>query len=221
MRRHRPPRQARSRKTLDRLVDGTEALLEAKHFDELTVVQIAKHAASSVGAFYGRFKDKQALLHYLDERMEQDAVKHWDAFFDAERWRGATVSDVLREFASVSVKAHRRRKGVLRTVFLRLRSRADAESRNRARRLNEHVVTRATQLLLARRSGIGHPEPESAVRFALFQFGAALREAVLFEDLGLFPLRLKDAELVEALTWGLCSFLRVKRVRHNGGGPRR
>ncbi len=43
-------------------------LLEEKLFEEISIAEIVEQAGCSVGAFYGRFKDKNSLLMALDER---------------------------------------------------------------------------------------------------------------------------------------------------------
>ena len=69
----RPPRQARSQETLDRILDAAEALVAEKGFGDATVADIARRAESSVGAFYARFKDKEGLLYALYERYFEQA----------------------------------------------------------------------------------------------------------------------------------------------------
>src|SRR3954447_2000622 len=86
----RPPQQSRSRATLDRLLDATAALLAEKPFDEMTVAEIARRAGTSVGAFYGRFPDKDALLDSFDERFFNLARASCDEFFDSTAWREAS-----------------------------------------------------------------------------------------------------------------------------------
>ena len=58
----RPPQQARSQLTLSRILDATEAILAEKSWEDAGVAEIARRAGSSVGAFYSRFRDKDALL---------------------------------------------------------------------------------------------------------------------------------------------------------------
>ena len=61
------PVQARSVASYERLVAATRAVLEEKSFDEATVAEIAARAGLTVGAFYARFEDKEALLRHLEE----------------------------------------------------------------------------------------------------------------------------------------------------------
>ena len=54
----RPPQQARSQETLNRLLDAAEQLVAEKGFDDTPVAEVARRAGSSVGAFYSRFREK-------------------------------------------------------------------------------------------------------------------------------------------------------------------
>ena len=63
-----PPQQVRTHATLGKLLDAAESLLDEKSWSEISVAEIAAKADSSVGAFYRRFSDKDALLHSIHER---------------------------------------------------------------------------------------------------------------------------------------------------------
>ncbi len=62
------PRQDRSVKTQQALLDALDRLLQTCSFEELTVAQIAAEAGLTTGAIYRRFKDKRALLEASFER---------------------------------------------------------------------------------------------------------------------------------------------------------
>src|SRR5690606_36160352 len=63
-----PARQARSRRTQEKLLAAAERLLARRVLDSLTVADIAGEAGVSVGAFYARFEGKQALVPLLGAR---------------------------------------------------------------------------------------------------------------------------------------------------------
>jgi AcrR family transcriptional regulator len=60
-----PTKQARSRKTRDALIAAAWKLLKAHPWQDISINDIVKMADSSVGAFYSRFSDKEALLEAL------------------------------------------------------------------------------------------------------------------------------------------------------------
>ena len=62
------PKQARSERTLQRLLDAAEALIKEKGHAAVSIPEIARRAGSSVGGFYARFRDKNELLRALEER---------------------------------------------------------------------------------------------------------------------------------------------------------
>jgi AcrR family transcriptional regulator len=73
----REPQQARSRKTLGRLVEAAHTLLSREGPDGLTVTGIAKRAGASVGSFYARFDGKEELIRYVGEAALAEALGNW------------------------------------------------------------------------------------------------------------------------------------------------
>ena len=67
-----PVKQTRARKTRDKLLAAGFKLLRRKHFDDLSVADLAKTAGCAVGSFYLRFVDKdQYFLAIAEVRREQ------------------------------------------------------------------------------------------------------------------------------------------------------
>ena len=64
-----------------------------KGFEDTPVSEIVPRASSSVGAFYARFDDKDALLHALAVRFVDQAMATADAALDPTRWEGAQASE--------------------------------------------------------------------------------------------------------------------------------
>ena len=76
LRRPLPTKQDRSRRTRDALIAATWKLLQAQPWPAISINEIVRLASSSVGAFYSRFTDKEALLEalaaqWLEERWLQ------------------------------------------------------------------------------------------------------------------------------------------------------
>jgi AcrR family transcriptional regulator len=161
----RAPHQDRSRKTLERLLDTAEALLQERGFDNVSVAEIAQAAGSSVGAFYARFRDKNGLLHHLHERFCEEAMATADAALDPARWEGATVTEILAALIAFLEEDLRERGGMFRAFLLV--GHADPRFQERDRRTGEHVLARLTALLLERRAEIAHPDPAFAIAFGM------------------------------------------------------
>jgi AcrR family transcriptional regulator len=215
----RPPRQARSRATLDRLLAAAEALLAEKHFAGATVSEIVARAGSSVGAFYARFPDKEALLECFDERFFASARAQWDAFLAPPRWEGASLADVVSEIVLLLVRKNRANKALLRALALYYRSRPDPRFRDRAARTNDYVLAKVGARLRAR-PGITHPDPALAVGLGLQMVAAALREQILFDE-GYVARGIDDDTLARELARAWLAYLAPGGTHAHAPGSRR
>lgn len=209
----RPPQQARSRETLDRLLDAAEALVAEKGFDDTPVAEVARRAGSSVGAFYSRFKDKEGLLHALYERWLFEATATADAALDPERWDGATVPEVLSSVVRFLVQIYREQGGLMRAFALR--HHVDPEFRARQERLSNYVSDRLTALVLARRNEIRHRDPERACAFGHTIIMSTLESVMLFGDLRKDPPAPDDEEFASELTAVYLAYLGVPHRSHS------
>lgn len=192
-----PPQQSRSQETLDRILDAAEIVLESKVFSEATLAEIMDQAGVTVGAFYRRFPDKDALLHHLDERLFAELYARADAVLTPDRWDGAPLADVIAAFTAEAVALYRSRRGLLRSLFLR--SRIDPVIAASARQLNAHLLARLGAVLGARSSEIRHPDPERAIALGYMIVIGGLRETVLFGEVWPAPSAADGADLADEL----------------------
>lgn len=203
----RQPLQERSRRTLERLLDATERLLATRRFEEIAVEEIVRAARTSVGAFYGRFRDKEALLPALYARYDRALDARLAA---AERRRtGQDLESAAAWIAREFLRGYREQTNLMRALAIYARTRPEEiDVETRARRERQHALF--TGALLAHRARIRHPDPERAVAQALFFAVAALRDKVLFGDsTHAAALALADGELVRA-----CARLIVAYLTH-------
>jgi AcrR family transcriptional regulator len=180
--RFRPPQQTRSQETLDRILDAAERVLEEKSFTEATLAEIMERAGVTVGAFYRRFPDKDALLHLLDERFFREMNERGNELLDPGHWQGASIADILTEFAHTAVAVYTAKRGVARSVFLR--ARVDPVIQATAREVNARFIGRLCSLLLdpSRGAEVTHPHPERAIALGFMMFFGALRETTVFGE---------------------------------------
>jgi AcrR family transcriptional regulator len=85
-----PVKQGRSQKTRDRLLAAGFKLLRRKHFDELSVAEIARAAGCAVGSFYQRFFDKDQYFLALAEMRRAQSREHLRTWYD-----GATLDTLV------------------------------------------------------------------------------------------------------------------------------
>jgi AcrR family transcriptional regulator len=172
-----PPRQTRSQRTLERLLDATALLLEKNRFDDLRVPAIAKQAKLSVGAFYARFKDRNAVLHALHHQYCEATYQEADASLAPDRLEGANVADIVRMYVGHMRDLMERKHGFLRAVFEQMRT--DSELHARQEALRSYSARRVINLLIARSDQIGHPDTERSAEFAVTLIYSVLRTRVL------------------------------------------
>jgi AcrR family transcriptional regulator len=204
----RPPRQARTQESLEQMLDAAEQLLADKRFEDVHVAEIASRADTSVAAFYRRFKDKDALLHALHERLCEEAFATADDALASERWAGARIREVLETIVPFLVQVLQGRESLDLAIYQR--GLTDAAMRERSNRLTRYVMEGLSRLLLERRDEIGHREPERAVSFALVQMVALLAQTYTAGLRDVALVRMSDDDLTHELIEGCLAYLRVR-----------
>ncbi len=204
----RPPQQARTHETLNRLLDAAEAILSEKGFDATGIAEIAERGGSSVGGFYRRFADKQALLHALHERFCEEARATAEVALEPERWAVASTAEIVPEFVDFLVRTYREREGLLRAFLLRGIS--DPPVRERTRGLFEFIAAKLAHLLEQRVGEIAHRDPAFGAAFALHVVLGTLNHTVL----GPTRFELSDDRISAELTHVFLAYLGVRNPAH-------
>jgi AcrR family transcriptional regulator len=207
------PKQARSEATLQRIVNATEKLLTRYRLDEITIAEIVRNADSSVGAFYGRFPDKEALLEYIDEVYARKALAAWADFLDPHRWAGKPLRSMVSAIISRMMRSHREKSGVARALYLYVRTGAPPALVARAQAINHKVEGLIVKLLMHRRRELRPRNAPAAIRTATMFTVSAIREAVLFGDLNLHTHCANDEQLIRELTQAFCTYVQTALPR--------
>lgn len=204
----RRPLQERSRRTLERVLDATEELLELRPFEDIAVSAIVKAAGTSVGAFYSRFRDKEALLPVLYERYGKRVGERAARHREERPWEGLDLEGVIRWLVSELAQFFQERKFLMRAVTLHARTRPDKIGEE-ARSTRDQQMSFLREAVLGCRAEIGHPEPERAVDFAIFMAASACRELILFADAPHAALlATQHAELAEEVVRQMLAYLK-------------
>jgi AcrR family transcriptional regulator len=214
----RPPRQARTHQSLERLLDVAEMLLRDKDFDDIHVRDIADRAGTSVAAFYRRFKDKDALLHALHERSCEEAFATADDAFSSERWQASDIAEILFAIFPFLIEVLQPNASLYRAIYQRAIS--DEGMRERSMKLSRHVVSRLSDLLIARSDEIHHPNPSAAVPFSLIQANALLVQhyTVGIRDIG--AVEMSNDLIARELTTSCLAYLGVANPHASFEGDR-
>lgn len=173
--------QDRSRRTLQGILEAAERLMVARPFSELAVAEIAREARVSIGSFYARFSDKQALLGAVFERDIHNQRSLFDELLSPERWQGTALVRILRQTFPLILASYRQRQGLIRAYLEE--AWIDVRFRETWAESGAFVVDRVTQLVLARRAEIDHPHPERAVRLGLEMVFATLVHRIRMREM--------------------------------------
>lgn len=193
-----PSAQARSQQTYERILDATEALMAKRRFADITVGEIVRKAKSSVGAFYTRFPDKDALLGCLYERHRQARVDLIDKLLAPENWEECTLAEILREVLPLIVVGYRHEQGLMRVLL----ERASQDKRFRATwdQLGKHIILRVQELVRLRRHEVSHPDPDVGVECGLTIVFSTMALKIQFNEIDDSATEVITQELIRMLT---------------------
>ena len=220
----RPRRQKRSRASFDRMLDAAETLLGDRSFDELTIADVVRRAKSSVGAFYTRFSNKDALLDALYQRHQEQAIATMERHLAPEQWESASVEQIVTQIVAFAVRFHRTHRGLLRALVLRGYQKPDWRYQHPKSR-GQLGVARVGALMATRQQEINHPDAKLAGSLGFLSLLAVLREKILFGDSTASALRISGRQLEEELVHAYLAYLGVpqtkpsKRARGDAGRP--
>ena len=205
------PKQARSEKTLVRLLDAAEALIAEKGHRAVSIPDIARRAESSVGGFYARFRDKNELLRALEERHFLEILARVERLADASRWADAPTAAIV-EAAVAELVANTRERRPLIAAFLAnaLDDRVLLEGGLRFRRT---VEERLGALFLQRRDEMTHPDPPLAIELAIQTAFAIMQQHVLLEETHAAGHTLSDGELRREIATLVLRYLGIEPRR--------
>lgn len=174
------PLQDRSKRTLEAILDATEALLEERPFDKISIPEIILKAGSSTGSFYARFPAKDALLPALYARYHATLPERLARVRRSLERRPHTLAETARrvidEFAAVSED----RRNLMRALTLYARARSDEIEPIIGERTSLHAEI--VEIFRPFEREIRRRDWKNAVRSGLYVVGSAIREAVLFPD---------------------------------------
>jgi AcrR family transcriptional regulator len=199
-----PPRQRRARETEQALLGAGRELLAQRDFAAVSVAQIAAACQVSVGAFYGRFRDKMAYFEALRTLVIEETAESVKRYLAQQRWEDVATRTVLEKamrFLVVGVIANR---GVIRASLRHASTRPEEWLPHRQ---NGDAVVERMVLLLVPRLSLPATEAEQRVRFAMQAVFSVLVNAVLNES---GPFHLEDERLPGEMTRMLTGYLGVE-----------
>lgn len=99
------PSQARSRVTVDALIEATARILVRESFDKASTNRIAEAAGVSIGSLYQYFPSKEALVAAVIDRHKQDLMQvARDVLAEVA---ALPLEEAVRRLVTVAIEAHR------------------------------------------------------------------------------------------------------------------
>lgn len=204
----KPSLQARSRATQDRILSATADLLRELPFDQISIRRIVRDADTSIGSFYARFRDKDALLPVLFAEYEarldrqlatlRNALSKAESLDEVSRLIVAHFVDMLGDIPNLSralFEYATRTSNPIETGQLGLRR----------HRQYAFVLER----ILTFEDEITHADPQRAADLGLYFVTVTVRNRLLYPTLPSTQLlRISKRELKEELARMLTGYLR-------------
>lgn len=199
---YREPKQDRSARTLHRIVEAAERLLDGREFSEVSVHDISAEAGTSVSSFYARFPDKNALLHAVFERFSAEMRGRVEAFHAEFQGKEATLEQLVAAVIETYMDVWQRKRGLIQT--LTTAERGDAILFERRRALDTEVALRFRDECLRLKPELAERGFGRAFEVALPSLAGAIRSAVDRPDLfGGRTLHSREALVAELTAIGL------------------
>jgi AcrR family transcriptional regulator len=168
-----PAHQARSRESLARLLKAAAEVLNKDGLERATIPRIAAKAGLSPATIYRRFPDKDSLMREVCLRLLEENYKNSKKLMTAERWKAMPLAQMSRAVIGMTLKGHHLHRGLLRALLFFSLQHPDAAFVRKCDELEWKTFQDVAELLLTRRSEIHHPDPKSAVKFAMLMVGIA------------------------------------------------
>jgi AcrR family transcriptional regulator len=205
------PCQQRSRDSQERILRAAEALIKTKGFEALTTAEVVRRSRTSIGTLYARFGDKTALLHAVQDRVqdrEEALIRQKMAEVD---WDSLTLEECvcrLLEIKRAATKGNDR----LFEAFV-VHGATDPIVRAQGYRHKAVIEGLEVEKLMRHAAEIGHADAETASRVASRLAQAAQEEHVQRSLSGVeFPAAAPPDLLLEKLAEVIIAYLNTPDV---------
>lgn len=193
------PRQARSRATVDTILEATARVLVKQGFDGLTTNAVAAAAGVSIGSLYQYFPNKEALVSALiDRHMEE---MNTAVLAELTRVAKLPVAEAVRCVVELTIRAHAIDPELHRVLTEQV---PRVGKLARLREVDEISHRMVAGVLAARKNEVAIRDPDLAAFILVSAIESVVHRAAL-----LYPQRLRDPRLVDETTLLVTRYLGV------------
>lgn len=162
---------------MGRMLDAAEALFAAGGSDAVTVEAVVREANTSVGAFYGRFGDRDGLLAAMHDRFLESLSAVAATAVQAAA-RRPTLREAVATFVQHALPAARKyRESILFFVAV---SATDTPLRRQGLAANPQFAAAFAAVVMPHLVAKGHPRGELAADFAFRMLFALFVQRAMF-----------------------------------------
>jgi AcrR family transcriptional regulator len=177
----KPPSQKRSRESQRRMLDAAEVVLAKYGLEGAILPRIAAEAGISAANVYRRFRDKDALMAAVFQRLRERSSAGTAAQVNLEMVRPIGLVQFARNIIEGLIRNYRKDSGLSRATVQYSEQHWGAEFVRKTRASEAQSFQKMVDTFMIWRDEIKHPDPEQGVRFGFVMIALVLRELILFE----------------------------------------
>ena len=180
------------------MVKAAEKLFAQQGIPETSVQQIVETAGVSIGAFYQRFENKDALIHTIFNLLEDEIAVITSAIAPTKI---RTLEKTIQLFTASSIQFYADRRGVFLALLLAVRK--NPGIREYVSNLRSAVGEIYIEALAEHKAEIGHKRFKKATAMSMRILHAYLDQSIIWADYPASEANLEykvsDRELVQVL----------------------
>lgn len=192
---YHPPRQKRSRKSLERFLDAAESLIREHGFDELNVNDVAKGAGFSVGGLYSRFPTKTCLLSAVRGRFLERQRVALSAEFQAGMGLQSSLASALERAIGLLFHHFMAESSIFRAILVE-ESRDNPGFAEGCEAAFDYRRALFREALLAHRYEIAHSDPAMAIDWVFAVLTSLIKDRLIRGEAAQTSGGYSDAQLV-------------------------
>jgi AcrR family transcriptional regulator len=211
------PKQERSSRTRAAILLAAREMISEGGVESLTVSGVAARVGLTTGAFYARFRNKDALLQSLFEKARAANRTKIDAFRREIAANAAPLAEIVATFVPRAMELIRDNSALFR--LFGYDHRGSRNERDRAIQLLEAVIEPVQRLLRERSDELAHPNPELAGAMLIVMMQGIVDWALLLRESRNPMVPIRDEELAHEIVRASLGYLGLPSTSNTTNPP--